>query len=405
MKNTNITVSLDMRRQKKDNSYPVIMRIGHNSRTTAISLGVSVLERDWDDDKKAVRKSHVGTSSVTRLNNMIQKRKIAAMDIILKLHEAGQLNTLSVAGLRDRIALEDSSDSFFEYAERQIQELITSNRIGTARSYKEVVSVVRKYRKGRDLRFQEITFSFLNNFEVNHISKGNGLNGLAVYMRTIRAIFNKAIKEGLVNKEAYPFDDYKIRTEPTEKRALDWPLLQSVISLKLQPGHRCFNARNYFLASYMMYGMNFTDMAFLRKTDIKNGRILYRRRKTAKLYDVKITDSLTSLLSQYDNPESEYVFPIIKRDSPYQQAKDIQWARKRYNKKLKEIADLCGIEQNLTSYVSRHSFATQAMLKHVPINAISTMLGHSSLKTTEVYLKSLPTNILDEYNEQITAMV
>jgi site-specific recombinase XerD len=81
--------------------------------------------------------------------------------------------------------------------------------------------------------------------------------------------------------------------------------------------------------------------------------------------------------------------------------KDIQWARKRYNQKLKEIAQLCGIESNLTSYVSRHSFATQAMLAEVPMNAISAMLGHSSLKTTEIYLKSLPSNVLDEYNSRI----
>ena len=83
------------------------------------------------------------------------------------------------------------------------------------------------------------------------------------------------------------------------------------------------------------------------------------------------------------------------------QDRDIMWARKRYNKGLKDLAKLCGIEKNLTSYVSRHSFATKAMLQEVPLNAISTMLGHSSLKTTEVYLKSLPTNVLDAYNAKI----
>ena len=327
------------------------------------------------------------------------------MDVIFKLHETGQLNTLSVVALRDRIAKQNSTDSFFEYAEKQIEDLLTANRIGTARSYKGVVAVLKTYCKNRDLKFQQIGFSFLNNFELNHKSKGNGVNGLAVYMRTIRSIFNKAIREGIVEKELYPFDDYKIKTAPTEKRALDWSLLESIIKLKLKPSHPCFNARNYFLASYMMYGMNFTDMAFLKKTDIKNGRIVYRRRKTAKLYDVKISDSLNTLLSHYDNADSEYVFPIIKRDTPILQSKDILWARKRYNTKLKDIATECGIDQNLTSYVSRHSFATQAMLKQVPINAISAMLGHSSLKTTEVYLKSLPSNILDEYNESITALV
>ena len=153
----------------------------------------------------------------------------------------------------------------------------------------------------------------------------------------------------------------------------------------------------------MMYGMNFTDMAFLSTANIIDGRIQYRRRKTSKLYDIRITPALNKIISFYLNPNSEpvFIFPILNRDTLALQYKDIQWARKRYNKKLKKLAELCSIEQKLTSYVSRHSFATQAMLQQVPLNAISSMLGHSSLKTTEVYLKSLSSNILDEYNSKI----
>jgi site-specific recombinase XerD len=153
----------------------------------------------------------------------------------------------------------------------------------------------------------------------------------------------------------------------------------------------------------MMYGMNFADMAYLRPENIMNGRIQYRRRKTSKLYDIKLTPNLENILSYYLNKPSGkgYIFPILKRQELALQDRDIQWARKEYNKRLKTVAELCGIEQNLTAYVSRHSFATQAMLQEVPLNAISAMLGHSSLKTTEVYLKSLPTNILDSYNERL----
>jgi integrase len=153
----------------------------------------------------------------------------------------------------------------------------------------------------------------------------------------------------------------------------------------------------------MMYGMNFADMAYLEKSDIENGRIKYRRRKTGKLYDIKITPPLEKILLHYiqQNPDSRFVFPILKRVEPALREKDIQWARKRYNKKLKVLATLCGIESNLTSYVSRHSFATQAMRHDIPLAAISTMLGHSSLKTTEIYLKGLPANILDDYNERL----
>lgn len=100
-------------------------------------------------------------------------------------------------------------------------------------------------------------------------------------------------------------------------------------------------------------------------------------------------------------PESVYVFPILQEDGLETQVRKIKWARKRYNAKLKLLANTCNIEANLTSYVSRHSFATQALLHSVPIAAISAMLGHSSVKTTEIYLKGLPAAILDQYNSQI----
>ncbi len=403
--NTNIVISLDQRRAKKDGSFPVVMRLGHNERTTSIQTGVSVSAKDWDAKNSTVKKSYTGVSSVNRLNNILSKKKADAMDIIFKLDEEGVLSAMPIAALRKEIDKSKSAtgSSFFDFANVQIEALVASHQIGTARSYKGVCNVLRTFRNGKDLSFQEITYDFLRKFEASHLGKGNSYNGLSVYLRAIRAIYNKAIKSKVIDKSLYPFTDYKIKEVPTEKRALNWDLLKIVIELDLSQDHSCFHARNYFLASYMMYGMNFIDMAFLKKSDIKNGRVQYRRQKTAKLYDIKISDSLEHILSFYKdlNPASDFIFPIIKRDTPLLQSKDIQWARKRYNKKLKELAALCGIEKILTSYVSRHSFATQAQTLNIPIKAISTMLGHSDLKTTEIYLESLPTNVLDDFNEQI----
>jgi integrase len=405
--NTNIVISLDERRAKKDKTYPLVMRLGHNERTTSIPLNISLLKKDWDEKARIVRKTYSGTNSITRINNSIQKSKADAMDIILKLNESGLLQNLSITDIRKRIARKNSSSSFFDYTNQIIEDLKSANRIGTARSYKGVVAVLKTFTNERDLLFKDITYSFLTKFENSHLSKGNSYNGLSVYVRAIRAIFNKAVKDGLIDKESYPFYDYKIKSVPTEKRALDVGLLQTIVNKKIAAKSICFNARNYFVASYMMYGMNFSDMAYLKKTNIVDGRIQYRRRKTSKLYDIKITPNLNKILQHYilKNGNSTYIFPIIKREGAIFEDKDIQWARKRYNKKLKKLAELCKIEQNLTSYVSRHSFATQAMLQQIPLNAISTMLGHSSLKTTEVYLKSLPSNILDDYNSKILQVI
>lgn len=400
--NTNIVIALDTRRPKNDSTYPLVLRLCHQRTTIPIPIGISLQQKDWDDKNRLVKKSYQGVTGVARLNNIIQKKRAESMDIIMKLDELGQLQSLSVSELKERIYRPVSNQSFFSFTNKLIDDLKATKHFGTARSYKGVINVLKKFCNNKDLQFKNINYKFLNSFEINHTAKGNTANGLSVYMRAIRAIYNKAIKSGIVEKEHYPFDVYKIKSVPTEKRALEWELLQRIITSKINSDHLCFNARNYFVASYMMYGMNFIDMAFLKRTDIKDGRIYYRRRKTSRIYDIKVTDSLQEIFNYYRNKNNgEYIFPIINRSEPDLIDRDIQWARKRYNKKLKLLADHCKIERNLTSYVSRHSFATQAMLLQVPLNAISAMLGHSNLKTTEIYLKSLPTAILDDYNSKV----
>jgi integrase/recombinase XerD len=433
MKATSIKISLDKRRIKDDGSYPIILRLTHKGRSTSIKTGFYVPETDWDDKACKVKASYRGATNVKRLNNEIQKKKADALDEILKL-ENGRKNTfLTIDQVRNQVAPDKASSSFYDYASGLVKNLIVSDRIGTARSYTGVINTLKTFNKGkpfeknkggnpkkstnakyaaqfketnyRDLHFEEISYEFLKKLETYHLSFGNGYNGLAVYMRTIRSIYNQAIKEGKIERIHYPFNDYKIKTKPTQKRALDLEYLKRIVSLELEPGHSCFDARNYFLASYLMYGMNFADMARLEKKDIVQGRVQYRRSKTGKLYDIKVTKNLDGILSFYigQNNDSVYVFPIIKRDREVDVEKDIQWARKAFNKNLKTIADMTGIEQNLTSYVSRHSFATHALHTDIPVNAISAMLGHSSIKTTEIYLKSLPTNVLDEYNKRIAS--
>ena len=152
-----------------------------------------------------------------------------------------------------------------------------------------------------------------------------------------------------------------------------------------------------------MNGISFIDMAFLRVKNIVDGRIKYRRQKTGRQYDIKYTERIESLLSFYieDKQKTDFIFDIIKREKEEDQYKDVLWARKRYNELLKEIAKLCDIEEHLTSYVSRHSMATNLILNNVPINALSKMLGHSKISTTEVYIKQLPTNIMDDYQERL----
>jgi integrase/recombinase XerD len=151
----------------------------------------------------------------------------------------------------------------------------------------------------------------------------------------------------------------------------------------------------------MLYGMNFYDMALLDKSNFVDGRIQYLRNKTSAPYNVKITPALQALLNLYIKPGQRSVFEVVKREDPILRDKDIKNARRLFNDRLKDLAKLCNIQTNLTSYVSRHSFATHAKLHKIPIEAISEMLGHTSIKTTQIYLDSLPSATLDGYNELV----
>jgi len=152
-----------------------------------------------------------------------------------------------------------------------------------------------------------------------------------------------------------------------------------------------------------MCGMSFIDMAFLTLKNLEKGRVNYRRAKTSKLYDFMISEQLHQILDFYTKgkQKDDFVFQVIKTEDLESQYRNVESERRNYNKRLKQLAEKCKIGSNLTSYVSRHSFATQAMLQNIPLSAISQMLGHSSLTTTQIYLKSLPNNIMDDYMKKM----
>ncbi|MBS1686601.1 MAG: site-specific integrase [Bacteroidetes bacterium] len=400
---TSIVLALDTRSQKEDGTYPVKLRIIHHEKSTAIGLGIYLKREDWDEKARCVKSSYKGTVSVIRLNNLLQKKKSEALDIVTKLDDKKTLDLLSVVQLKNLIQRNSDSSSFFEFGQSLVDAFLDTNHLGNYRIYKCTLSVLKSFNGGKDMSFRDITYALLTKFEHAHLKKGKTLNGLAVYMRTIRSIYNQAIKSGLVEQELYPFKTYEIKTTKTRKRAISMEAIKSIQNLQIDPKSHLYNARNYFMASFYMRGISFTDLAHLKLSDIIDGRIFYDRQKTGKPYDIKITQELQAILDFYLPGKSkfDFIFPIIQQTELKKQYKEVQDKRKRFNANLRRIAKLCGIGENLTSYVSRHSFATRAKNLGVPIAAISDMLGHADTKTTEVYLKGLSSDIMDDFHRKI----
>lgn len=401
---TSITVQLDKRRARKDGRFPLVYYLIHNRTNAQISTGTYLLENEWNDEKKLIKTSFKGTESVTRLNNKILKKKTELSDYISTLDEKKELNRIQTARELKELYLKKSSSHFvYGYMQLLIDEMIKAKRIGNARSYETVLGVLKSYLKDKEITFFDLNYSFLISFETNHYAKGNKTNSLAVYMRTIRAVYNRAIKDGLVDRELYPFKNYTIKTTKTRKRAISRESVTKIESLILDVKHPLYHTRNYFLFSFYMRGMPFADMAHLKLSNIIDGRIIFDRQKTDKPYNIKITDSIQALLDIYiiGKEKDDYILSVIKRESIEEQYKDVEWARNRYNKKLKKLAKLCSISENITTYVGRHTFATLAKNLDVPIAVISDMLGHESTKTTEIYMATLPSDLMDNYHEHI----
>jgi len=403
--NTNILIILDKRRQKKDKTYPLILRIIHNRKSISISLGYSLLEKDWNEKTTSIKKTSKVVSNVTRLNNLISKQKTRAFDIITQLQDSGEIETLSSKEIKDRILNKSSKITFFQYTTRLIQEMSEAGKFGNALVYKDCLRVSKKFTKEKDIRFEEINYKYLVRFENFLSANGNSVNSISVYLRTLRAIYNKAIKENIVKQEYYPFKNFSIKNGKTQKRAVKKEVIETIEELQLEPYSTLWHYKNYFLFSFYGMGLNFADMAHLKMNNIHLDRIIYSRQKTGKEYNIKITAKMHQILNHYTERKKidSYIFPIIKRsDNPQLAYQDIVSSRRNYNKGLKEIAELCEIENNLTSYVSRHSWATIAKKKGVPTAVISEGLGHESEKTTQIYLDSFDKEVLDEYNEIIT---
>jgi len=402
---TNIKILLDKRKQKSDKTYPLIIRIIHNRKSISIPLGYSLVENDWNDDANEVKKSYSGVSNTTRLNKLIQQQKINAMDIVNQLQDSGEIDNLSVREIKNRIVSQKSGISFYTFSEEIIEEMKGAERFGYARSINDTLQVVRKFKKNTDFTFQQLNYTFLVQFENDCRGRGTSLNSIAVFMRTIKMIYNRAIKAGIVKQEQYPFKGYKIKTTKTKKRAVRRDVISLIENLILPEQSRIWHAKNYFLFSFYAMGINFADIAHLKMNNIIDGRLEFTRQKTRKDYSIRISNPIQNILNLYckNKNAEDYIFPIITQEGlPEQEYRQFIGKRRMYNIKLKEIANLCGIESNLTSYVARHSWATIAKRKGVPVAAISEGMGHGDVKTTEIYLDSFDKEVLDDYNDLIT---
>jgi integrase/recombinase XerD len=399
---------LDDRRAKSNGTYPIVIRVTHNRRTAAFPVGVSIRKEHWDEHNSTLLKSHPNFkslhSAITNAYHKVQKSTEVLLD--------NQQFTLKA--LKEKIQVQPVIEvevakplTFNEYSNRLINDLYQNNKIGNAIVYQTAVNRLISFANFSQLTFEQINYRFLENFKNRLISDGVKPNTVSNYFRTIRAIFNKAIKERLVSKDAYYFTDISFKPERTAKRAITKDEITKVISYPAAQDTPERSAKNYFILSFCLIGISFTDLAYLKPSNIRAGRLQYKRRKTGKTYDIKLTNEATNLLKLYQHPNNEYLLPIlpntIKEDGVEAKCLILQWI-KTTNKYLKRISSNLEISE-ITTYVARHTWATLAKRMGYSNELIAEAMGHQyGNRTTAIYLDDFEQEVIDTINEKIIAV-
>jgi len=403
-----VRVVLRKCRKHKDGRYPIAIRLTHQKKVKYIFTGYSALEKEWNG-KYPTYLNHKHPNH-KELNQYLldQYSKVSSQQ--LKIEQTGKPYTVN--DLYSKSVNKPSPTTLFNFTETLIDKLTRSGRIGNAENFRTALSSFKRFSNGKDIHFELINYKWLTDYEAYHYERGNSPVSLSVYLRALRSIFNKAIMHGIVDETYYPFGRHKylMPTSPRKKRAISKEDILKIEQLVLPVGSKIWHAQNYFLFSFYTMGMNWSDMAHLKMKNIVNDRIEYIRlktkRKTAKGFSIKINPKIQMILDFYTpgKGKEDFIFPIIMRtESPILIREDIKNRLRRYHENLERIRIRCGISEKLTSYVSRHTWATLAKKSGIDIGIISDALGHQDTVVTRTYLESFGNEEIENANRIVTA--
>lgn len=379
--------------KEKDALHPVVLQVIKDRQRRLISLGYSATEAQWIDEKQLPNNKH---PLAAELKRTLRKKKHAAEKIILEFDDTGL--PYSVDDIVDKLKEDRKPSSFKQFSDSEIDKMIKKGKRGNAEFYRNATNALLTYLDKDDIDFRYLNARVLENFRQHLLEKGTKINSISVYLRTIRAIYNKAIKGDIVSERFYPFKKVLIKQEPTAKRALTKEEIAAIKTLDLSGSPDQEFARDIFLFSFYNRGMNYIDICYLKKDDIVDERIRYRRQKTGQIFSIKLTEQAAAIIEKYIGRNGDYVFPLIKPGNEYN---SYRTGVRALNRKLKKIGKTLELRIPLSSYVARHSWATIAKHKGIPIAVISEGLGHDSEQTTQIYLDSFEDKILDDANDLV----
>lgn len=377
----------------------IIYRITHGGFTRTIVSSVAIYSWEWNVNTNSIILNNCGIERRSELelatkqiqwdiksiyqiisNLMIESPAFTVEDIVQNYEKLSQGHSLSA------------------FMHEQIILLKTHRKYGTASTYSSTLKSFMRFLNFQDISLNRIDPDLIKSYEDYLSEIGLTKNTISFYMRVLRAVFNKAVENGLV-EQSQPFCNVYTGIAKTQKRAVSIKEIRKIITADLSQQPSLEFARDIFMFSFYTRGMSFVDIAYLRPENIKDGYLIYNRRKTGQELRIRWESCMEQLVSKYQSQCDNYLLPIIKgkADSRKQYLNSLHWI----NNHLKMLSSRLSIQPALTMYVARHSWASIAKNSNIPITVISEGMGHSSIQTTQIYLASLNDSIIDGANKRI----
>lgn len=371
-----------------EGKYPIAIRITKNRKTSYIYTGQYIKESDWDDKNNKVKKSHPNS---IRLNNVILKKMSEINDNLLE--SEGKSDGESVYRIKEKTVSKGNTQTFKGIAKEYLKNQEKSGKYSSFLSDRSRVQHFIEFLKNRDVAFSDITELLLIQFK-SYLASEKKLSERSIVnnMILIRTLFNLAIRQGFVDQKHYPFgrSGFKIKIPQGNKIGLEMVDIIKIESITLPKDSPIWHTRNVWLISFYFAGMRISDVLRLKWSDIKENRLYYTMGKNDKAGSLKIPDkaiAIFGIYKSYQNGKGDFIFPELKKanqNDPKDMNRKIGTAVKQFNKYLKKIGEIAGIDKKITTHIARHSFGNISGDK-IPIQMLQKLYRHTSITTTINY--------------------
>ena len=382
-----------------DHEGSIFYQIIHDRKPRQLITDYKVFPSEWDNSRSMVVANHNSErkSFILSIRERIRWDVERLTKIVRKFDNKGV--SYSADDVIEEFHRYANEYSLFNYMESIIIRLKQNGKTRTSETYTVTLNSFKKFRKSEDIMLDCINSVVMEAYEFWLRQRGVSSNTVSFYTRILRAVYNRAVEAEII-EDRNPFCHVYTGVDKTVKRALPLPIIKKIKALDLSLTPALDFARDMFIMSFMLRGMSFIDMAYLRKTDLSNGYITYRRRKTNQQLTIEWAKEMQMILDKYPENESDYLLPIIKHSGTNERYtyRNVGY---NINRNLKQIARTLNISIPLTMYVARHSWASAAKAKGIPLSVISEGMGHDSEATTQIYLASLDTSVVDKANSLI----